>query len=381
MMNLSRRLAKKLILTAGALAWVVVAAPAQTSQFLPGHLAVLRAGDGRVDLHLKQAPIFVDQYDREKFTAAPSFTVAIPTNGPNAFFFNGHAATEGNLARSADYTLLTFAGYCGVDLLQSNGTPSQIGIPRGICSLDASGAKCSVVYRGQGWYGKTNPRGVVTDGANNFWGCGNIDGVLYCNPVTTPEPRPIESFPNTRDIRIVSNALYASINGADAVNINIAPGVYDFTVDSKTCLPQPGQAAHMSLVLPAIVPYTKNVGFELNPEGTIAYMSDTAAGVQKYVKSNGAWKFAYNFVMPPAIPRDLNKGTGCFGLAVDFSGVAPVVYATTTEGYGNGVNSNRVVRITDTNSSAAVVTIAQAGSTNIAFRGIDFTPQSPARHP
>jgi len=39
------------------------------------------------------------------------------------------------------------------------------------------------------------------------------------------------------------------------------------------------------------------------------------------------------------------------------------------------VNSNRLVRIVDTNSTALVTTLVQAGSTNVAFRGIDFTPQ------
>jgi hypothetical protein len=103
-------------------------------------------------------------------------------------------------------------------------------------------------------------------------------------------------------------------------------------------------------------------------------MADTAAGIQKYVKSEEGWKFAYNFSIPQNIPKDLNNASGCFGLAVDFSGSAPVIYATTTEGYGDSVNSNRVIRIVDTNSAALVTTLVQASNTNIAFRGIDFTP-------
>jgi hypothetical protein len=61
---------------------------------------------------------------------------------------------------------------------------------------------------------------------------------------------------------------------------------------------------------------------------------------------------------------------------VDFSGAAPVIYATTTEGYGGTVNSNRVVRIVDTNVTAVVTTVAQATGDNIAFRGVDFTPEA-----
>jgi hypothetical protein len=105
-------------------------------------------------------------------------------------------------------------------------------------------------------------------------------------------------------------------------------------------------------------------------------MSDTMAGVQKYVKSGLVWKLAYNFAIPQTIPAAENHATGCFGLVVDFGGAAPVIYATTTEGYGGTVNSNRVVRIVDTNATAAVTTIAQCTSTNMAFRGIDFTPEA-----
>ena len=133
--------------------------------------------------------------------------------------------------------------------------------------------------------------------------------------------------------------------------------------------------ARLKVVAAVKEPYTKIAGFDMNTDGTIAYTADTEAGIQKYVKSGGAWKFAYNFSIPQNIPADLNRGTGCFGLAVDFSGPAPIIYATTTEGYDGCVNSNRVVQIVDTNATATVTTMAQAPNANIAYRGIDFTPE------
>jgi hypothetical protein len=110
-------------------------------------------------------------------------------------------------------------------------------------------------------------------------------------------------------------------------------------------------------------------------------MSDTVSGIQKYVKANGSWKLAYNFSMPQNIPKALNNAAGCFGLVADFSGPAPVIFATTTEGYDGCVNSNRVVRIVDTNAMAVVTTVVQAGSAKIAYRGIDFTPDSQPAKP
>jgi hypothetical protein len=365
---------KKVISILAMQAFALFAAQAQ---FLPGHLAVLRAGDGVMDLHLRQAPIFVDQFDPHGSNSAPSFTVPIPTNGPNLIFFNGHAATEGNLNRSADRRFLVFAGYGGMGLLESNGTPSYLDIPRGVCTVDASGTVQAYFYEGIFKDAKVNPRGAVADGAGNFWACGNAYGTLYYNPKTSPQPARFKSFPNSRAIKIINNVLYASMNVSDARVLDKLAGIYKFQTASNGLDDLPRKAdAPAELVLAVSDDYAKTVGFDINPWGTIAYMADTVAGIQKYINTNGTWKFERNFSIPQTIPAKLNNNTGCFGLVVDFSGQAPVVYATTTEGYGSSVNSNRVVRILDNETTAAVVTIAQATSTNIAFRGIEFTPEN-----
>lgn len=351
------------------------AASAQTQSFTPGQLAVLRAGNGDITLRLKQAPIFVDQFDPTKFNEAPTLTVAIPTNGPKALFFNGHAATEGNLTRSADHRLLAIAGYAGLNLLQTPGVPSQISIPRGFGTLGAAADSFTLVYNSNTWYDSANPRGVVTDGAGSFWGCGNLHGTTYYNAQTAPQPFEFKTLLNTRAIKIINQTLYASLNTADGQDTEDVGGIYSYA-SGATPQPLPKDAGcSMSLVVGSASGYKKTAGFDLNPAGTIAYIADTAAGIQKYVKTGSEWKLAYNFKIPQVIPGDQNNGEGCFGVAVDFSGANPVVYATTTEGWG-GANSNRVVRITDTGAASAVTTIAQAMSTNIVFRGIEFTPEA-----
>jgi hypothetical protein len=350
---------------------------AQTNRFQPGQLAVLRAGDGQVKQHLKQAPIFIDQFDPKTFNDAPACTVAIPTNGPNSFFFNSHAATEGVLSRSADRRFLVFAGYGGVNLLARPGVPSLLDIPRGFCTVDATGAVHTLLYQPEASADKINPRGGVSDGDNHFWGCGNAGATLYFNPAAGKSPVKFDSVPNTRAMRIINHALYATLNGSDATATDGQPGIYEFMDKAGDSLPSPQQAGvQIQLVVPAADPYTKITGLDLNAEKTIAYLADTAAGIQKYVKSGAAWKLAYNFAIPQNIPASENHAAGCFGLAVDFSGPAPVIYATTTEGYNGTVNSNRVVRIVDTNATAVVSTVAQSPSANIAFRGIDFTPET-----
>ena len=91
----------------------------------------------------------------------PSFSVRIPTNGPNSFFFNGHAATEGVLTRSVDHKLLAFAGYGGVDLLQVSGTVSRLDIKRGFSTVGRSGTVHTFLYRSEVPTEKVNARGVT----------------------------------------------------------------------------------------------------------------------------------------------------------------------------------------------------------------------------
>jgi len=346
----------------------------QSQTFAPGQLAVLRAGDGTLSLRLKQAPIFVDQFDPAQFNAAPSLSVALPTNGPSTLFFNGHAATEGNLTRSADHQWLGIAGYAGVNLLQTKGVPSQLDIPRGFGILGASATSFKLIHQSADWYAGANPRGVVTDGANNFWGCGSTYGTVYYNAQTAAAPIGFKALLNTRAIKLINQTLYATINSADAQGTDDSAGIYSLQNEAAPATLPVTADATMKLVVPADPVYKKTSGFDLNPAGTIAYMADVQAGIQKYVKTGGAWKFAYNLTIPQVIPAAVNNAAGCFGLTVDFSGAAPVLYATTTEGW-DSMNSNRVVRIVDTGANALVTTIAQATSTNIVYRGIEFAPE------
>ncbi len=367
----------KMLLLAATIGLAALTGHAQSSSFLPKHLAVLRAGDGTVKLHLKQSPTFVDEFATGAFNAAPLMSVAVPTKGPDTMFFNGHASTEGMMSLSSDGKLLSFAGYGGVDLLQEAGTPSLLDIGRAFCTVDASGKSHTIIYEQYGGAAKMNPRGAVTDGSNHFWSCGNASSTVYYNATTTNGPVVFGSIPNTRQVKIIGGNLYTTLDDADATFANIQPGIFSFTDGSGNAAPLPyTSSATLKLVLPVQKPYTKIGGFDMNPEGTIAYTADVDAGIQKYVKTDGEWKFAYNFSIPQNIPAAANHWLGCFALTADFSGSNPIVYATTTEGYDGSVNSNRVVQIVDTGASAQVTTLAQAPSANIAYRGIAFTPGS-----
>ncbi len=372
----------------------------QSAGFQPGQLVVLRVGDGgseggASDLRSRQTPVFIDQFDPSAASQSrPSFSVALPCKGTNALWMNGNAGTEGGLARSADHCLLTLTGYCG-DILSSPGTPSRLPYERGICVVEPSGAT-RLAYRGNKWYGlygdKTNPRGVVSDGTNNFWGCGNEFGTLFFN--AGPGIVRLRGVPSTRQIKFINHSLYASITGSDGSDA-FPGGLYDFADADGAPAPMPAAStATMKLAVPAAAPFLHIAGFDIGPQGDVAYMADAVNGVVKYIKSGGQWQVACQFYIPgfggagTGILTNSASTTvraGCFGLAADFLGPHPVLFATTTEwsGYGGiNVNSNRLIRLDDTNAATGGVcvtnfgrTLAFAPATNICFRAVDFAPE------
>ena len=389
------------------------------AQFSPRNLAVLRAGDNGTNpwsiFAPRQSPAFIDEFSptnpiviasTNTGTNGPIFSVYIPTNDPAgvppyvAMWFDGHDATEGVLSRSADGSTLAFTGYGG-DIDIYAGTPDNIvSYNRGICVIDVNG-NLSIPYEGQDWYGATattpcNTRGVVSDnGTNNFWGCGGQDGLEWFNPVEQNPPTSIESLQSRlAAVKIINRTLYTSLSLQDQVAQGVAqfypPGIYNLTDYSGnlTPLPESGSAAFLNLAVPASPNYPSVEGFDLSPPGSplgnIAYMADDTRGIAKYVEVGGNWVLACAFGITN------NEGTagytGCFGLVVDWTGNYPVVFATTTEGYGGQTDSNRLVRIDDNynftdgqlHTNISVTTLATAWSQQLNFRGLAWTPDGRA---
>lgn len=385
-----------------------LAATAASLTFTPGRLAVLRIGDGVgdnggtnkiTDWTYKQNPCFIDEFDPTQTGATiPTASVALPTNGANALFLNGNAGTEGGMTRSMDRSAITTTGYNG-DILSLSGTPSALPYLRGISVIDAFGSNHLALSRND-WYGfatgKTNPRDVVSDdGTDDFWGAGNVVGTLFYNPALNDgAPQFLQNISDTRRVKIIDGTLYTTVIGKDATNSAYPSGIYNFVDFYDNPSPLPMGFAGFHLVVPAYAQYTNVVGFYLNLEQNVAYMADLAWGVQKYVKAGGQWQFACNYAVQGyeqngsgpvgiIITNDVKNGFGgCFDVVADFSGTYPVLYATTTDYsiYNGNANSNRIVRIVDTNTVISGVTItnftvvARTTGTNVGFRTLDFTP-------
>ena len=419
----------RLVLAVGVAATLGHDTYAASTVFAPGNLAVLQLGDGGTNRCLplgaitgitnyaasdifgsRQTQLFIDQFDPNAVNQTnPSVQVAIPTNGPTAMMVNGNAGTEGCLSLSGDKSLLTFAGYQGDILSLTTGgqtAPSNLSYDRGIGTVDAFGSY-SNPYRGGGWYGvatgKTNPRGVATDGLGNFWGCGNGYGSLYFSTINGG-PVQFQNIALTSCSKVINNALYASVKKSEAVNFYPA-GVYSFVDFFNNPVPYPSAASFLHLEIPANTGHDSVIGFDINPQGTIAYMADnttsTKGGISKYVKSGLTWTMAYHYIIPGytnlttgtmANPGNTNFPTGCFSVAVDwFSTNYPIVYATTADsGVNNAYYGNRVIRIDDTNTITSGINLVATTNilrtvvkppgtgtsqlTNIVYKSVTFTP-------
>ncbi len=418
----------KLVLAVGVAAMLGRSLQAASTVFAPGNLAVLQLGDGGTNRCLplgaitgitnyaasdifgsRQTQIFIDQFDPNAINQTnPSVQVAIPTNGATAMLINGNAGTEGCLSLSGDKSVLAFSGYQGDILSQTTGgqtAPSNLSYDRGIGTVDAF-TNYSNPYRGGGWYGvatgKTNPRGVATDGLGNFWGCGNGYGSLYFSTINGG-PVQFQNIALTSCSKIINNTLYASVKNSEAVNFYPA-GIYSFVDFFNNPVPYPSAASFLHLEIPANSGHNSVIGFDINPQGTIAYMVDntisTKGGVSKYIKTGLTWSMAYHLIIPGYTnftsgimvnPGNTNVPIGCFSVAVDWSGSYPVVYATTADsGVNNAYYGNRVIRIDDTNTITSGINLVAttnilrtvvkppgtgtAQLTNIVYKAVSFTP-------
>lgn len=398
---------KKLILASGLAMLFAVGAQAQNTNttFIPGKLAVFRGGDGIFTFTDRRHPAFIDEYDPVITNqASPILSVELPTNGVNSMWFNLHAGSEGQgITRSADRQYLAVTGYHG-DLTNITVTPSgATDCTRGFGIIDAF-TNFNVTYQSQEWFGlqpgvtQNNPRGIATDGTNDFWGCGTIagtqsggfseSGTLFWNGgVYGQDPETVQSIVNSGySMKIINGVLYmvAKNEAGGALNNGIFDFV-DFSFNGGALVPlpyAPGNVAHVvttNLFLDFGSTYSKILTFDMNPAGTIVYAADNTYGIVKFVNNGGTWTSAYIFGGTNNLGTI--KGVGCFGVAVDFSYTTtnyPVIYATTMEeGDGANVCSNRLIRIVDTGdpgTNLVAQTLAVANGVNEGFRGLDFTP-------
>lgn len=329
----------RLLSTVAAMALLVQASVAQV---LPGNLAVFRVGDGATALVNSAGPISIVEYT----TAGAIGTVnTVTATGANGLQVSGTATSEGNLTLTGN--TLTFAGYnpgaagfTGTGSLSSR-TAAQA--PRAIGTLNvATGAYAlGGQFTPTADYSAGNVRGAVTT-ANGVYGAGSVQGINLAGTGTTVSA----TVTNTRVIQSVGSDLVFSTGSG-------VQGLYRVVGNPTTT----GNAA--TPLLTAVTGQgTSPYAFSFSPNGSVLYVADSNLGVQKFTVSGSTFTFAYNLTA---------ASTGITGLAVDYSGTNPVLYAT---------NPANLFTVTDAGSAAAFTSIATPG-TNFAFRGLSFVQPVP----
>jgi len=336
----------------GAIATVTTvynAASNAPPHFTAGNLVVLRVGNGGESLGNHGNSVFLDQFTTN---GAPVNSLAIPNNQTNALVVSGNASSEGALTRSADGRLLVLAGYQipltnAVLLASSLADADAVTVPRALGAVDFTGG-FALTGLTMNQFGANNMRSGTTDGLGNYWGAGAASGTYYFGdgPPATVQT----TVKNTVVIQDLGGNLFFSTS-------KTTPGIWKIPGT-------PSNATAPALVLAS--PTGKPYAFAFNNSFTTAYIADDTiapnGGVQRWDFNGSAWALSYAFAGV--------TNSGARGLAVDFRGLQPVLYATTAED-----TANRLVTITDTGAAAAVTTLATAGPNQL-FRGITFTPET-----
>jgi len=319
------------------------------AQFTPGNLVILQDGDGSAPLSNAGTALFLDQ-----FTTSGVFvnSLSIPSTGSSALVNSGTAGSEGALNRSANGQYLVVAGYNTAAGSASIASSTSATVPRGVATVNASGSYSLAATTSTSFSGN-NIRSGTSDGSGNFWAAGANGGVLYYPTATTSITNSTTSV-NNRVIQDIGGNLYFSTGSGSA------RGIYEIS-GAPTTIGNTAVNIINTSSLGGVSPYD----FTFNANLTIAYIADSDAyttsagfgGIEKWAFNGSAWVFQYSL---PTV------GVGADGLAVDFSGANPIVYATSADG-------TSLFDVVDTGSGSTASALATA-SANTAFRGLDFAP-------
>jgi hypothetical protein len=319
-----------------------------TPGFEPGHLCVLRVGNGTNKLDSAGDPVFLLEFTTNGVLAN---SVAIPDSGSNSLIIDS-ATSEGAISRSANGNFMVITGYnTDYSYASSLSGSASTAVPRGIAAIDFNG-NYNFITNTKTKFSGNNIRSGVSDGSNNFWAVGAVSGTVYMGLASPPDV--VQSTQSDCEVVNIFNG-----NLCFSEQKKTPYGIYSFVGMPVT--------ANASATLPIATGSSSSpYGFAISPDNTIAYVADDRAislggGIQKYT-NNGSWGLAYTF------GTGAGSTVGARGLVVAF-GQPPVIYATTAE-----ASTNRLITLTDSNATAVVKVLATAGANEV-FHGVQFSPQ------
>jgi hypothetical protein len=340
----------------GSVYYRLVSPSFSTAVFASGDLIVLQVGNGSIAS--SGAPGFLNDYS--PFGGPSQVQVALPTTGAKALIFGG-SSYDGALSLSADGRSVVVEGYnvpIGfiTSAIDSSSTSGASPVPRAVGSVNADGIFTLNATTAQ--FSAGTIRSAVADGSGNFWAGGGNSGIVYLGS-NSPAATVSTVSSSTRDLGFVNGSIYFSETGS-------GDGVMAFSGAPKTAAPP-------TLILNTAGTGTGTSspkGFAFNPALTIAYVADnrTAAnggGIQRFNWNGSAWVYAYT------LGNTVTASQEVYDLAVNFSGISPILYAVSGES-----SANCLITVTDTGAGSAYA-VLETAPTGDAFRGVSLAPIGP----
>ncbi len=321
---------------------LAVARPVVADAFQNGNLVVLQVGDGSAPLSSAATAVSLLEYST---TGVLQQTLNLPSQSGTARLTQaGSSTSEGYISLSADGTSLAVVGYDAVAGTVGIASTTASLRNRVIDSVSFTGDIVRFAGSGSLLSGQNIRSGVIA--GSDAWAVGSSAGAIV---MTGSTPGSIYNGITSLRVANVSNGnlTFSTQSGTTT------RGIYQFS-GLPTASAMPSQVITTDST-------SAPVDFSFSPDASVAYIADERAsaggGVQKWVNLGGTWSLSYTL--------SAGSGRGARGLAVDFSGLNPTVFATTTQ--------NELIKIVDTGSSAAPTILATAGA-NVAYRGLEFVP-------
>jgi len=324
------------------------------SQFTPGRLVVLQAGDGTIPLSSNGNSIAFKEYSTN---GIPGFSLTVPSTGTNALIIRGSATSEGHISLSEDASCIVFGGYAtALPNASPLNTPAASTLNRGIGLITANGT-FQLGALGASPFANGDIRGAAGTSSANLWASSSSAGASYYGPANA-QSNVQNSKTNLRSIHVFNHQLY--ISSQSAAGSPSVIGIY--AVGTGT----PFTSSQLVNLVFSTGNNSQPCQFYFNAANTICYVADSRnsaqGGIQKWVNNNSIWTLAYTLATG-------TNAIGAQGVVADFSGSNPKVYATTAEG-----SNNRLVAINDLGPSSTATTLANASNSATIFRGLAFSP-------
>jgi uncharacterized protein YjdB len=308
-----------------------------SAQFTLGNLAVLKVGDGATALSSAGTPLSVVEFNTAG--VATGTVVVLPSTGTTKITASGSATSEGALTLSAEWDRLVVAGYDAATGDAGVASSASTTYNRELFTVAKDGTYSKAAFSATAHSGN-NIRGGTALGSTYF-SAGASGGVVLLSPGTALGA----GITKARVVQIINGQTYFSSDQGGAAG----QGLFALGAGVPT-------AVSTATLLGAT---SSPFGFAISPDSNIMYVADDVAGIKKYSRSGATYNLTY-----------VANSTACRGLAVDFTGSHPILYATTAEG---ALPYNTIIKIIDL-GAASTASIIATSPTNTLYRGITFSP-------